>query len=198
VRHQRRGRGRGGGAGGPGGKGRARPAARGVKAGGPQERGERALRVPPLRRSPRGGGGVQGSSLGSRRASRVLRVVRSRGRGDPGRLRRLPPAPRFLARGRQSQASAGLGAGFALQSRVSAGGNQRGARSGTGGGTTGVSGRRKGAPPMTTTASGFCVCEPIAFDRAAGVKPSIATRLVIRTGRKPRSTPRRIPSSAPA
>jgi len=36
---------------------------------------------------------------------------------------------------------------------------------------------------MTTTASGFCVCAPIPFDTAAGKSPSMATSVVMRTGR---------------
>ena len=32
----------------------------------------------------------------------------------------------------------------------------------------------KNAPPITTTASGFCVCAPIAFDTAAGSRPGQA------------------------
>jgi len=39
-------------------------------------------------------------------------------------------------------------------------------------------------PPMTTIASGFCVCEPMPFETAAGNRPIIATSVVIRHGRR--------------
>ena len=39
-------------------------------------------------------------------------------------------------------------------------------------------------PPMTTMASGFCDSEPMPCESAAGVRPSIATSVVISTGRK--------------
>ena len=38
------------------------------------------------------------------------------------------------------------------------------------------------APPMTTIASGFCVCAPMPFESAAGKRPIIATSVVIRHG----------------
>ena len=37
---------------------------------------------------------------------------------------------------------------------------------------------------MTTIASGFCVCDPIPCESAAGNSPSVATSVVISTGRK--------------
>ena len=40
---------------------------------------------------------------------------------------------------------------------------------------------------MTTIANGFCVCEPMPCDSAAGKRPSVATSVVIRTGRNRRS-----------
>ena len=38
-------------------------------------------------------------------------------------------------------------------------------------------------PVTTTTASGFCTCDPIPVDSAAGNSPTPATTQVIRTGR---------------
>jgi hypothetical protein len=38
-------------------------------------------------------------------------------------------------------------------------------------------------PPTTTTASGFCTCEPIPVDSAAGNSPTPAMTQVINTGR---------------
>ena len=38
-------------------------------------------------------------------------------------------------------------------------------------------------PPMTTMASGFCVWAPMPFESAAGNSPSIATSVVMSTGR---------------
>ena len=38
-------------------------------------------------------------------------------------------------------------------------------------------------PPTTTIASGFCVCEPIFVERAAGKRPKMAVMAVIITGR---------------
>ena len=56
---------------------------------------------------------------------------------------------------------------------------------------------RISAPPMTTMASGFCVSAPMPCDSAAGVSPSIATKVVISTGRSRRSAAWRTPSSSP-
>ena len=38
-------------------------------------------------------------------------------------------------------------------------------------------------PPTTTSARGFCTCEPIPFDTAAGMRPTAATTQVMTTGR---------------
>ena len=38
-------------------------------------------------------------------------------------------------------------------------------------------------PPTTTTASGFCTCEPMPDDSAAGSRPTPAITQVISTGR---------------
>ena len=38
-------------------------------------------------------------------------------------------------------------------------------------------------PPTTTSASGFCTCDPMPFDTAAGSSPTQATMQVIITGR---------------
>jgi hypothetical protein len=38
-------------------------------------------------------------------------------------------------------------------------------------------------PPTTTVASGFCTCEPIPVDQAAGRRPTHATMHVMATGR---------------
>ena len=38
-------------------------------------------------------------------------------------------------------------------------------------------------PPTTTSASGFCTCEPTPVEKAAGRRPTPATTQVITTGR---------------
>jgi len=44
-------------------------------------------------------------------------------------------------------------------------------------------------PPITTTANGFCVSEPMPVDKAAGNKPMAAISAVITTGRTRDITP---------
>ncbi|MEH2569602.1 hypothetical protein V1289_009229 [Bradyrhizobium sp. AZCC 2289] len=55
-------------------------------------------------------------------------------------------------------------------------------------------------PATTTTASGFCTCDPIPDDNAAGSRPMPATTHVIKTGRNCSSPVRRIalPRSMPS
>ena len=50
-------------------------------------------------------------------------------------------------------------------------------------------------PPMTTIASGFCVCAPMPFESAAGERPSVATSVVMSTGRNRFSAASRAASS---
>ena len=47
-------------------------------------------------------------------------------------------------------------------------------------------------PPTTTTASGFCTCDPMPVDIAAGKRPTPAITQVISTGRICSSPVRRI------
>ena len=54
----------------------------------------------------------------------------------------------------------------------------------SGGCTTRVNIARINDPPMTTIASGRCVCDPIPWESAAGISPSVATSVVMSTGRK--------------
>ena len=55
-------------------------------------------------------------------------------------------------------------------------------------------------PATTTIASGFCTCDPIPVDKAAGSNPTPATTQVINTGRSWSSPVRRIamPRSMPS
>ena len=48
---------------------------------------------------------------------------------------------------------------------------------------------------MTTIASGFCVCAPMPFESAAGKRPSVATSVVMSTGRNRFSAASRAASS---
>src|SRR5262249_34094655 len=55
---------------------------------------------------------------------------------------------------------------------------------------------RISAPPMTTMASGFWVWAPMPFEIAAGKRPTIATSVVMSTGRKRFSAAIAAPSSS--
>src|SRR5690606_35890259 len=57
------------------------------------------------------------------------------------------------------------------------------------GSTKSVSRVAETRPPMTTTASGFCVSAPMAVDKAMGRRPNMASRAVIRTVRRRLSEP---------
>ena len=61
--------------------------------------------------------------------------------------------------------------------------SQRCATTSSGGWRMRVRTARISDPPMTTIASGFCVCAPMPFDSAAGKRPSMATSVVMRHGR---------------
>jgi len=70
-----------------------------------------------------------------------------------------------------------------MRSGFSTGCRRRENRSISTGNTTRIRNGARRLPPTTTIASGFCTCEPMPVDKAAGRRPTQATMQVIATGR---------------